>query len=114
MMLLQGRRLPIALDELLPRLRALPAASSHMCTRLDVHGSVLFAGAKECPPEAICQNCMPIDGKDTCWPVKTPVIYKLESYGKVENADEAGMMSEIYERGPIVCSIATPDDFTYG
>jgi hypothetical protein len=24
------------------------------------------------------------------------------------------MMSEIYQRGPIVCSIATPGDFTYG
>ena len=24
------------------------------------------------------------------------------------------MMSEIYHRGPIVCSISTPDDFTYG
>lgn len=23
-------------------------------------------------------------------------------------------MSEIYHRGPIVCSISTPDDFTYG
>ena len=24
------------------------------------------------------------------------------------------MMSEIYQRGPITCSIATPDEFTYG
>ena len=24
------------------------------------------------------------------------------------------MMSEIYHRGPIVCSISTPEDFTYG
>lgn len=24
------------------------------------------------------------------------------------------MMSEIYQRGPIVCSVATPADFTYG
>lgn len=24
------------------------------------------------------------------------------------------MMNEIYERGPIVCSISTPEDFTYG
>lgn len=24
------------------------------------------------------------------------------------------MMSEIYQRGPVVCSVATPEDFTYG
>jgi hypothetical protein len=27
---------------------------------------------------------------------------------------EAAMMSEIYKRGPIVCSVDTPEDFTYG
>lgn len=27
---------------------------------------------------------------------------------------ELGMMNEIYHRGPITCSIATPDEFTYG
>ena len=29
-------------------------------------------------------------------------------------ATHAGMMSEIYQRGPITCSIATPDSFVYG
>lgn len=30
------------------------------------------------------------------------------------HAQEDVMMSEIYHRGPIVCSISTPADFTYG
>ena len=29
-------------------------------------------------------------------------------------ATPAGMMSEIFQRGPITCSIATPDSFVYG
>lgn len=31
---------------------------------------------------------------------------QLSAYGKVENADEAGMMSEIMQRGPITCGIS--------
>lgn len=42
-----------------------------------------------------------------------PCPPQLKSYGKVDNADEAGMMSEILARGPITCGIACPDDFTY-
>jgi len=110
---------------------------------------------KECPAGGLCRNCMPVNGSDTCWPVKTPVLYYLENFGRVgkkndeveevlmtKNADadaddnikiispsslhsiekkvtkrtqtnEAAMMSEIYQRGPIVCSISTPDDFVY-
>jgi hypothetical protein len=52
-------------------------------------------GATECPAAGVCMNCMPINDVDTCWPVKTPILYKLKSYGQVENADEAGMMSEV-------------------
>lgn len=34
--------------------------------------------------------------------------------GESAHAQEEVMMSEIYHRGPIVCSISTPEDFTYG
>lgn len=114
---------------------------------------------KSCPAGGLCRNCMPINGSDTCWAVKTPILYFLESFGRVGNksngeeeedgssassaseassaslsssstsssspslisrkrnkrrtSNELEMMSEIYQRGPIVCSISTPDDFTY-
>ena len=42
-----------------------------------------------CPDNAYCANCMPVSetSNDTvCWPVKTPVKYYLEHYGKVAAA----------------------------
>jgi hypothetical protein len=33
--------------------------------------------ATECPDYAYCMNCMPINHVDTCWPVKTPLVYKV-------------------------------------
>ncbi|CAK0781499.1 hypothetical protein CVIRNUC_005389 [Coccomyxa viridis] len=74
---------------------------------------------KHCPASAFCRNCMPInETADSCWAVKTPVLYKVKSYGKIEKPKHGNiedvMMSEIYHRGPIVCSISTPEDFTYG
>ena len=60
-----------------------------------------------------------IEEIETCWAVDTPILYTLHSFGKVKpnkttNAkNEQLMQSEIFQRGPIVCSIATPDDFTY-
>ncbi|KAK9814553.1 hypothetical protein WJX72_007790 [[Myrmecia] bisecta] len=73
---------------------------------------------KHCPADAICRNCMPIKDVDTCWAVKTPILYKLTSYGRLPNGTRTKdnvheMMSEIYQRGPITCSITTPDDFVY-
>lgn len=55
---------------------------------------------------------------ETCWAVPTPVLYTVESFGLVKTKEsnaknELLMMSEIFQRGPIVCSIATPDEFTY-
>jgi hypothetical protein len=71
---------------------------------------------KHCPDEYVCRNCMPMNDTDpgTCWAVKNPLLYKLKSWGKVEPGGVHGMMSEIYQRGPITCSIATPDEFVYG
>ena len=44
----------------------------------------------------------------------SPIRYYLSSYGTVEAPGEAAMMSEIYARGPLTCSMATPEDFDYG
>lgn len=73
-----------------------------------------------CPASAYCANCMPVSetSNDThCWPVETPVKYYLDHYGKVPAASNGdyvlGMMQEIYQRGPITCGVATPDEFVY-
>jgi hypothetical protein len=38
---------------------------------------------------------------------------QLTAYGKLDKADEAGMMSEIMAKGPITCGVAAPDEFVY-
>ena len=70
--------------------------------------------AKRCPAIGYCMNCMPIDDVDTCWAVKTPIRYYVDSYGTVPEPGEAAMLNEIAARGPITCSIATPEVFDYG
>lgn len=70
--------------------------------------------ATRCPAIGYCMNCMPINDVDTCWAVKTPIRYYLDSYGQVSGAGEEAMMSEISTRGPITCSMATPEVFDYG
>lgn len=68
---------------------------------------------KECPAEGICLNCMvDDDDNESCWAVKTPIKYYLKRYGQI-GPTEQDMMSEIYHRGPIVCSCATPMEFVY-
>lgn len=42
---------------------------------------------------------MPINGSDTCWPVKTPILYQLKSYGKIRDGGELGIMSEVHKNG---------------
>lgn len=54
---------------------------------------------KDCPAIGKCQNCMPINGSDTCWPVETPILYKLKSYGKIRDGGELGIMSEVHKNG---------------
>jgi hypothetical protein len=62
---------------------------------------------------------MPVKSVDTCWPVKKPILYYVTSYGRIGNPDAPAaenaraMQAELLARGPIVCSIATPDSFTY-
>jgi len=59
-------------------------------------------------------NCMEIDDVSTCWGVKTPIRYYLDSYGKVSGPGEEPMLNEIAKNGPITCSMATPEIFDYG
>lgn len=69
-----------------------------------------------CPQIAACKNCMPKrddSGDMMCWEIEQPIIYKIRSYGQVGKSVEA-MMTEIYKRGPITCSIACDDKFDYG
>ena len=49
---------------------------------------------KHCPAGAFCRNCMPInDTADTCWAVKTPILYKIKSYGKIQAKDKGDIVS---------------------
>lgn len=70
--------------------------------------------AKSCPADAYCRNCMPIDGEFQCWAVPTPVRYYVESYGVITEKGELPIMNELYARGPLACSMATPTEFDYG
>lgn len=51
------------------------------CLTYNATDHTKFAGLKECPAEAKCLNCAPIEtpapdfSVDTCWPVETPVLY---------------------------------------
>lgn len=63
------------------------------------------AKQSECEPNAYCRNCMPFGEnvfKFECWAVPNPIRYYADSYGSVRG--EAGIMSEIYARGPSVTS----------
>jgi hypothetical protein len=47
---------------------------------------------KHCPAQAICENCMPLppNGTETCWAVRTPILYKLTGWHKVQNGSHGG------------------------
>lgn len=46
------------------------------------------------------QCLQPLHGDDTCWPVRTPLLYTLKNYGKLPNAsDPLVMMNETRQRG---------------
>jgi len=83
------------------------------------HSKYEQIGLKHCPAGGFCVNCMPVKGEDTCWPVMTPILYYVTSYGRVGSPDAPPadnvrtMQAELLARGPITCSVATPDAFTY-
>jgi len=66
---------------------------------------------KKCPADGICVNCMS-GHKPECWAIENPLLYTVESFGPVE-PNERAIMAEVHKRGPVVCSMATSDDFDY-
>ena len=61
---------------------------------------------------SFCRNCAP---GEACYIPEEYYIYKVSEYGLVSG--EENMMQEIFQRGPISCSIADPaslKDYTYG
>lgn len=88
------------------------------------HSKYAAIGLTHCAAGGFCVNCMPAKGGDTCWPVKTPILYRVTAFGRVGSPDGvdahgpganvAAMQAELLARGPIVCSIATPDALVYG
>jgi cathepsin X len=59
----------------------------------------------ECSAMAKCMNCMP---NEPCFVPDSYYVYNTDEYGKVSG--EQAMMQEIFQRGPIACGIAVPDD----
>lgn len=53
-----------------------------------------------------CGDCVEHKG---CWDQKTYSRYQVEEYGSVQG--ELNMMNEIYQRGPITCSLAATKEF---
>ena len=51
-----------------------------------------------------CKNCMPGQG---CWAQNRAKIYTVNEYGEVKG--QAAMMNQIYQRGPITCSVAVTE-----
>ncbi|KAG6554918.1 hypothetical protein Mapa_003502 [Marchantia paleacea] len=59
---------------------------------------------EQCTPVNICRDCTPpVGNADYCKPVLGYTKHWVSEYGRVEG--ELNMMAEIYERGPIACSI---------
>ncbi len=63
---------------------------------------------KHCPAGAFCRNCMPINNTaDHCWAVKTPILYKIKSYGKIESKNKAAIVS--FSLTPCTLQCPCPD-----
>uniref|UniRef100_A0A7S3E9J9 Peptidase C1A papain C-terminal domain-containing protein n=1 Tax=Rhodosorus marinus TaxID=101924 RepID=A0A7S3E9J9_9RHOD len=69
-----------------------------------------------CDARAQCMNCMPfaepVMENFKCWAIENFINYRVTEFGKLPN-DEAAIMSEIQDGGPVACSLATTDDFDY-
>ncbi|KAL2623371.1 hypothetical protein R1flu_003576 [Riccia fluitans] len=66
----------------------------------------------ECTPANVCRDCTPPVGNSAyCKPVLGYTRHSVSEYGRVQG--ELNMMAEIYERGPIACSINSTGLHTY-
>jgi|Transcript_12209 cathepsin X len=65
-----------------------------------------------CSAMTKCRNCNP---GEACFVPDQYRVFKVDEFGPVSGEEE--MMQEIYQRGPIACSVAVPqslDDYTGG
>lgn len=81
----------------------------------------------KCTKMGECMNCWSWPGKPSvCWPVKDYERYYVSGYNKITIDEEADLhpriklkrlhtaiMTEIYFRGPVVCSFTTSDNFDF-
>ncbi len=58
-----------------------------------------WRGAKHCPPEGQCLNCMPLKGKDTCWAIERPVKYYLTSWGNLDKGEDVSAGGRVMRGG---------------
>eukprot|EP00825_Cyclidium_porcatum_P042994 TRINITY_DN5_c0_g1_i5.p1 TRINITY_DN5_c0_g1~~TRINITY_DN5_c0_g1_i5.p1 ORF type:complete len:209 (+),score=37.09 TRINITY_DN5_c0_g1_i5:271-897(+) len=65
-----------------------------------------WTNGQNCSDEIVCQNCW--SGKG-CWAQQTYHVYRVDQYGFVNGSDQ--MMNEIYQRGPITCSLDATQEF---
>ncbi|XP_011406795.1 PREDICTED: uncharacterized protein LOC100632176 [Amphimedon queenslandica] len=65
-----------------------------------------LAKTQSCEPENVCRNCDP-SGK--CFAVQKYTKYQVTEHGRVSGEDK--MLSEIFARGPIACTIAVTSAF---
>ena len=68
-----------------------------------------------CAPENVCRSCAPganyaTNVKDSvCCAMPNPRLYKVSAHGTIRAGDVKAIMTEIYLRGPVACSLnATP------
>lgn len=65
-----------------------------------------------CAKEEICHNCM--SGKTPeCWAIEKPILWHSTGYGEVPSKNVRAIMEEVYQHGPVVCGLASYDDFDY-
>jgi len=67
---------------------------------------------QDCSAMEMCRNCNP---GEACYVPKKYRVFGVDEYSLIGGEDE--MMQEIYQRGPIACSVAVPqslDDYTGG
>ena len=64
-----------------------------------------FTNGLICSPINICKNCKE---NKSCFVPDSYHIYKIDQYSFISG--ESDMLQEIYQRGPIACGIAIPDD----
>lgn len=67
------------------------------CTTYQARG---WTNGLDCSPEIRCGNCLPDEG---CFVPDSYLVYTVSEFGPV--AGEYDMMNEIYQRGPIDCSV---------